>query len=176
MQIALKTLAVLVELACFINTTVQTDIQRILEIETSGRLSLTETQDIAACICQNARKHELSPYLILGVVLTESKGNINAINSADKKKPCLGLMQVSTYWWDKELRKRGIISSNKDYHSISGGIAAGAYVLKKYLNKTGGNIEKALLHYSGGKSSKSNAFKAYFENVTKYNMTWRRGY
>lgn len=174
MQIALKTLAVLVELTCFINTAVQTDIQRILEIETNSRLSLTETQSMAACICQNAREYEISPYLILGVVLTESGADKNATNKTRAGRSCLGLMQISSYWWDKELKKQGIISTRKDYHSINGGISAGAYVLSKYIGKANGDIEKALLKYSGSKSKSSRAFKAYFSNVTKYNATWRR--
>ena len=71
----------------------------------------------------------------------------------------LGLFQIMPRYWDKELRKAGIIEKRADYHSIKKGVEAGHYVWQKIKREKKG-IRPFLVKYSGGA-------KGYVEKVLR---------
>jgi hypothetical protein len=85
--------------------------------------------------------------LILAICLVESNFNPHA----ESDKGAIGLMGIMPGVWLEELKAQGIIKEKKDLYKISGNIAAGAYVLTKYLSETN-DLSQALSRYVGGVS------------------------
>lgn len=86
--------------------------------------------------------------LVLAVCVVES--NFNPTARSDKG--ALGLMGVMPNVWLDELKERGLVKKRRDLYKIPENIAAGAYVLGKYVERTG-NVEAALTGYVGGDPS-----------------------
>lgn len=83
--------------------------------------------------------------LIKAIIQVESSGNPKTIS----KKGACGLMQVRYAIWHIELRKMGIIRTKQCLFNPEKNMKAGKYILTKYLKETDGNLEKALVKYSG---------------------------
>lgn len=83
--------------------------------------------------------------LILAICLVESNFNPHLKSS----KGAIGLMGIMPGVWLEELKVQGIIGKKKDLYKISGNIAAGAYVLARYLSETN-DLSQALTRYVGG--------------------------
>lgn len=103
------------------------------------QIPTAEARKISEEILTAALRFDLSPSLLCGIMIVESHGQRNAKN---KKNTCVGLMQVNSRVWRKELREAGI--------NDIGGIESGAYILSTYLRQTNGNLRLALARYSGG--------------------------
>jgi len=86
--------------------------------------------------------------LILAICVVESNFNPHA----ESDKGAVGLMGIMPDVWLEELEARGIASDKEDLYTISKNIDAGAFVLKRYLERTN-NLTKALSRYSGGDPS-----------------------
>ena len=85
--------------------------------------------------------------LLLAVCKVESNFNPNIRSD----KNALGLMGVRPAVWLGELKERGILQSRRDLYLIPSNIAAGAFVLQRYLLRRG-KLEEALNDYVGGDS------------------------
>ncbi len=83
--------------------------------------------------------------LVLAVCLVESSYNPRAVSD----KGAIGLMGIMPGIWLDELKAQGIVRKKEDLYKIEDNIAAGTYVLERYLSKTG-NIRQALIRYEGG--------------------------
>lgn len=86
--------------------------------------------------------------LVLAVCAVESSFN----PTARSDKGAIGLMGIMPGVWLRELKKRGVISKRRDLYKIPDNIASGAYVLERYIVRTG-NIGDALTGYAGGDPS-----------------------
>lgn len=85
--------------------------------------------------------------LVLAVCFVESNYNPRAVSN----KGAMGLMGIMPGIWLDELQSRGIVRKKEDLFKIGNNIAAGTYVLERYLSRTG-NLRKALIRYEGGDS------------------------
>lgn len=83
--------------------------------------------------------------LVLAVCCVESNYNPHALS----EKGAMGLMGIMPGVWLDELKAQGIVGEKDDLYKIRNNIAAGTFVLKRYISRTG-NIRKALIRYEGG--------------------------
>jgi soluble lytic murein transglycosylase-like protein len=89
---------------------------------------------------EEARKNKLSPYTVLSVIQVESNFDPNAKSSfAD------GLMQINLSAW-KDYYK----IDEKKIYDIDYNITLGCKILRHYLDRTGGDLSRALYLYNNG--------------------------
>lgn len=100
------------------------------------RMTHVDRGKIARAIVKWASKFAINPWLVLGVIRAESAGRINAENGS-----CIGLMQINEPVWSAE--------EFGDLREPDGNIKAGCCILRHYLNKYSGDVDRALLAYSG---------------------------
>jgi len=101
-------------------------------------------EHVLSGIYEEAFRHT-HPNLILAICAVESNFNPRV----ESEKGAVGLMGIMPQVWMEELKKEGILQDKNDLYLISNNIAAGIYVLKKYLMKSN-NLEDALYAYVGG--------------------------
>ena len=89
---------------------------------------------------EEAKKNEISPYTVLSVIQVESNFNPNAKSSVAN-----GLMQINVAAWKDYFK-----IDEKKIHNIDYNIALGCKILKHYLDKSGGDLSKALYLYNNG--------------------------
>ena len=141
----------------------QADLNRWLDISFPPGMHDNSKFTIAHSISRSASKYKLDPYLILGIIFAESRGDCFAENGS-----CLGLMQVSNKWWGEQLKEAGIINTPGDYFAISPAIEAGCYVLAYYLKVSNGDLKTALKRYGGFTRTDTAQFKSYYKQVTYF--------
>lgn len=89
---------------------------------------------------EEAKKNYISPYTVLSVIQVESNFDPSAKSSfAD------GLMQINLDAW-KEYFKINV----KKIYDVDYNISLGCRILKHYLDKTGGDLSRALYLYNNG--------------------------
>lgn len=108
----------------------------------SNRISIQTSKEIA----REAIKTEI-PFFILGLIMAESEFVPTAISS----KGAIGLTQVRFEVHGKELMRLGLIKEKRDLFDIGPSIRSGDFIFKMYLKQSGGNAEKAMELYLGGK-------------------------
>jgi len=122
---------------------------------------------IAKEVVRLAKENELKIELLTGIIEVESNFNPYSLS----KSGAVGLMQIMPEIWTGELQLNG----KKDLWSIGINIESGVKILKHYLNKNEGNLNKALCDYNGGdKSYSDNVYTAVgriviFKNMIRYN-------
>jgi soluble lytic murein transglycosylase-like protein len=82
--------------------------------------------------------HNVDPLLTLSVMAIESQFNFMATSTAGAK----GLMQVIPYWHKEKI-------SVAEVYDPAVNIRAGAQILKEYLDRERGDVNRALLRYNG---------------------------
>jgi len=85
--------------------------------------------------------------LVLAICRVESNFNPNARSNKD----ALGLMGVRPGVWANELKEKGLIRGRRDLYLVPNNLMSGAYVVEKYLSRSG-DLEEALYDYVGGDS------------------------
>ena len=128
--------------------------------KTNPKLSDNKIHNYVKWIIEYAPKNGLDPFLIVGVISTESFWNERLVSSAN----CVGLMQVNYKVWKKELNKLGI-TSIEDLYNPEKNIQAGCFILGFYMAKFKGDTIKALQGYLGSQRA-----TWYSERVAKYSI------
>lgn len=111
------------------------------EIAGYWRLEPMAAKEIVSSVIHSAETHKVDPFLVLGVIAVESSFK----NTAVSHKNAEGLMQVIRRWHPEEISG---IASNKPMTPTQN-IAVGTRVLKKYIDRNGGNVTAALQGYNG---------------------------
>ncbi len=86
-----------------------------------------------------ATRAGLDPQIVLSVITVESKFNNFAISSAG----AIGLMQVMPFW------QRQIGTSNQSLFNVQTNLRYGCTILRYYLQRENGNLQRALARYNG---------------------------
>lgn len=86
-----------------------------------------------------ATRADLDPQLILSLITVESKFNKYAISSAGAR----GMMQVMPFWQIQ------IGNSNQSLFDVETNLRYGCTILRYYLQKEHGDMDKALARYNG---------------------------
>ena len=128
--------------------------------KTNPKLSDDKIHNYVKWIVEYAPKNGLDPFLIVGVISTESFWNERLVSSAN----CVGLMQVNYKVWKKELNQLGITSVD-DLYNPEKNIQAGCFILGVYMAKFKGDTIKALQGYLGSQRA-----TWYSERVAKYSI------
>lgn len=111
-----------------------TKVYRAVEYETAQRIvELTH---------QHARKHNLNPMLMIGLIAAESSFNRNAVSPVG----AIGYTQVLPKWHQEKIRGR-------DLRDVRVSIEVGAQVLKDCFDRRG-NTKMALACYNGAQRKK----------------------
>lgn len=124
-------------------------------------LGVKRAEAVAAVVEKAAKRFDLPAELVAAVVLTESSGD----PAAKSRCGARGLMQVRWVVWGRVLRGWGIASREADLHDPHRGVVAGAFVLRHYLNRTDGNVERALALYSAGARGYAKKVRAYMARM-----------
>ncbi|MEM1263292.1 MAG: lytic transglycosylase domain-containing protein [Pseudomonadota bacterium] len=107
-----------------------------------------------------AEKHDLPPELVLAVIEIESNFDRFAISYAG----ALGLMQVMPFWLDE------IGRPNDNLFHIDTNLRMGCTILRHYLDRERGDLQRALARYNGSLGRKTYSNKV----LDKLRTRWRR--
>jgi soluble lytic murein transglycosylase-like protein len=103
------------------------------------RVAPMESMKIARAVLTEADRHAISPVLLLAVMSVESSFNRYAVSIAGAR----GLMQVLP-----AAHPRLIAGTDLSDPAIN--VRIGSTILRSYLDESGGDLDAALLRYSGG--------------------------
>lgn len=111
-------------------------------IQETFRLPRYKIVAIVSEAVYNADRNDLDPALILAVIAVESTFRERVVSHAGAR----GLMQVMPGAHPEKIRAIGGVDALFDPRK---NIATGSRILLEYLNKSGGNLRRALLRYNG---------------------------
>ena len=97
--------------------------------------------DVVKAAYEKGKKHEINPLIVLAVIEVESAFKPFAVSS----KGAYGLMQINYRVWRKELSIDFARIFEIEYN-----IDLGIKILKRYLEKSAGDISRALHLYNNG--------------------------
>ena len=117
-------------------------------IKTNPKITYQIAEQYANWIITYSLENGLDPFLIVGVISTESFWNPTLVSSAN----CIGLMQVNFKVWHKELRQFDIYTP-QDLFNPEKNIQAGCYILGFYAKKFNWDTHKALQGYLGSQKA-----------------------
>jgi len=104
------------------------------------RVAPTESLKIARAVLTEADRHAISPILLLAVMAVESSFDRYAVSVAGAR----GLMQVLPAAHPQ------LIAGATDLSDPAINVRIGSTILRRYLDESGGDLDAALLRYSGG--------------------------
>lgn len=119
--------------------------------EVNPALTKEQVCEIGKAVARYSAAYNLSPRLVMAVMIVESHGDIRAVSPMG----AVGLMQVMP-WWKDELRIAG------DLYAIDANIMAGCFILSDNI-KRWGYKEGILRYYRGSKKTD----EGYFGKVQK---------
>lgn len=120
-------------------------LKRDIELYIRGRyrkVPKVVAQKIASNVVDIAKKEEVSPELLIGIIQVESQFNPMAVGPKTRYGYARGLMQIMPAW-----AKKFELESLYDLHDVDINIAFGVRVFKIHLKEKGGNISKGLYAY-----------------------------
>ena len=117
-------------------------------IEKTFKVAPHKTIAIITEAIYNGRKHNLQPELILAIIAVESTFREDAVSHAGAR----GLMQILPRAHPKKVKAVGGIEA---LFQMKRNIATGTAILNEYLQRSEGNLQKALLRYNGSLSDPS---------------------
>jgi soluble lytic murein transglycosylase-like protein len=104
------------------------------------RVAPLESLQIARAVLIEADRHAISPVLLLAVMSVESSFDRYAVSVAGAR----GLMQVLPAAHPR------LIAGTTDLSDPAINVRIGSTILRGYLDESGGDLDAALLRYSGG--------------------------
>ncbi|MFL9888771.1 lytic transglycosylase domain-containing protein [Paraburkholderia agricolaris] len=104
------------------------------------RVAPLESMKIARAVLIEADRHAISPVLLLAVMSVESSFDRHAVSNAGAR----GLMQVLPAAHPQ------LIAGTTDLSDPAINVRIGTTILRAYLDESGGDLDAALLRYSGG--------------------------
>lgn len=104
------------------------------------RVAPTESLKIARAVLAEADRHAISPILLLAVMAVESSFDRYAVSVAGAR----GLMQILPAAHPQ------LIAGAADLSDPAINVRIGSTILRRYLDESGGDLDAALLRYSGG--------------------------
>ncbi len=104
------------------------------------RVAPTESIRIARAVLIEAERHAISPVLLLAVMSVESSFDRYAVSIAGAR----GLMQILPAAHPQ------LIAGVTDLSDPAINVRIGSTILRSYLDASGGDLDAALLRYSGG--------------------------
>jgi soluble lytic murein transglycosylase-like protein len=104
------------------------------------RVAPLESMKIARAVLTEADRHAISPVLLLAVMSVESSFDRHALSNAGAR----GLMQVLPAAHPQ------LIAGTTDLSDPAINVRIGTTILRAYLDESGGDLDAALLRYSGG--------------------------
>ncbi|WNC93035.1 lytic transglycosylase domain-containing protein [Paraburkholderia sp. FT54] len=104
------------------------------------RVAPTESLKIARAVLIEADRHAVSPVLLLAVMAVESGFDRHAVSVAGAR----GLMQILPAAHPQ------LIATATDLSDPAINVRIGSTILRRYLDESGGDLDTALLRYSGG--------------------------
>lgn len=113
--------------------------------EVNKNISANELELYANHIIKISREENINPLLHTELIVSESSFNKNVKHAISDVR---GLTGVYAKWWVDELTTAGIIKHRGDLDDPLINIAAGAYILKVYINQHK-SLETALTKYKG---------------------------
>ncbi|MGF6921074.1 transglycosylase SLT domain-containing protein [Paraburkholderia sp. 40] len=99
-----------------------------------------DSDQIAQAVLSAASRYAIAPVLLLAIIATESGFDRHAISAAGAK----GLMQVLPTAHPQ------VVALNKDLSDPAENVRVGSSILRGYLDATQGDLNLALMRYSGG--------------------------
>lgn len=122
------------------------------------RRNAIEIRGYAEMIVDAATEFRKDPLVVARVALAESDLNPKAIGDGGW---AIGVMQVHTRWWVGVVP---FVKSANDLRDARTNIRAGAWILRHYADKCGGDVEAYLACYNGGEKPNQQA-RAYATRV-----------
>jgi soluble lytic murein transglycosylase-like protein len=95
--------------------------------------------ELLQTIYYEAKRSGLDPDLVLAVIRVESNFRKYAISSAGAR----GYMQIKTFWADI------VGEPSSDLFNVKTNLRLGCAILRSYLDKEHGNVDRALARYNG---------------------------
>lgn len=126
-----------------------------------SRLGTRQAAAYAVIVEKAAKRFDLPAELVAAVILVESSGD----PAAKSRCGARGLMQVRWSVWGRVLNGWGFATTEADLHDPHRGVVAGAFVLRHYLNRTDGNVERALALYSSGARGYAKKVRAFMARM-----------
>ena len=134
-----------------------------LYISNTYRIPIKNAEQIVYTTFEESAKKNLEPILVLSLIDSESGFQ----QHAKSRVGALGLTQVMPKYHPEkiaDLRK----NHGTDIYSINGNIKVGTQILREYINKAGGNLQKGLQMYNG--SSRDSTRKYSNKIISKMNI------
>jgi soluble lytic murein transglycosylase-like protein len=124
---------------------------------TKGKVRYDQAVKIVNAVYKHSFINEVDPGIIFKIIQTESTYNPNA---KARTSNATGLMQIIPYWHRDKIKGRNL-------KNIDVNVEVGVKIYKEYLNKSNGNVRKALWRYNASTVKKQYANKVLSINDTE---------